>query len=114
MTLFDWKPRESDRTWVLPDNDKVLETIKYDHDTAVYRDSKGAPLGKRWDDARAAVERRFKKGRSETPDDTNFWSTEYRYRLIERWNTHQFDGGLPEDEAFRLAVIDLRKEAERD
>ena len=61
---LDWKQRgKPGDGWNLVDlagnTEIILDWIKYDQDTLVYRDSRGQRLGRSWSDATSALEGRF-------------------------------------------------------
>lgn len=46
--------------------------------------------------------------RLKLPESPDRWPDSARYLLYERWNIMQFEGNLPEEEAWRLAVEEIR------
>lgn len=66
--MLDWKMKQPDRTkgWNLVDESgKVLDSLSYDFDLMVYRDSRGESIGKTWADATSALESRANRESAE-------------------------------------------------
>ena len=54
--------RLHDRIWEMVDESgRVLDSLRHDREGGQYRDGRGVLMGSRWDEARAACEKRAKE-----------------------------------------------------